>query len=61
MYRYYDRSAADLIVGVEGKPTRTKDELLDVIESKKPGDQVIVTVIREGRRLDVPVTLDETN
>jgi S1-C subfamily serine protease len=61
VYRYYDRSAADLIVGVDGKPTRTKDELLDVIESKKPGDRVTVTVVREGRRLDVPVTLDESD
>ena len=59
--RYYDRSAADLIVGVDGKPARTEDELLDVIESKKPGDRVVVTVIREGRRLDVPVTLDESD
>ena len=61
VYRYYDRSAADLIVGVDGKPTRTKDDLLDVIEGKKPGDRVTVTVKREGRRLDVPVTLDESD
>ena len=61
LYRYYDRSAADLIVGVDGKATRSKDELLDVIESKKPGDRVVVNVIREGRRLDVPVTLDESD
>jgi len=61
VYKYYDRSAADLIVGVDGRPTRTKDDLLDVVEGKKPGEQVVVSVIREGRGLDVPVTLDESD
>jgi len=54
-----DMSAADLILAVDGKPVRTADDLLAIVESKKPGDRVTVTVLREGRRTDVPVTLDE--
>ena len=56
--RYIDRSAADLIVGVEGKPIKTVEEFLGAIESKSPGDVVNVNVVREGRRVDVPVELD---
>ncbi|HUT92577.1 MAG TPA: trypsin-like peptidase domain-containing protein [Thermoguttaceae bacterium] len=55
-----DVSAADLILALDGKPVRTADDLLAVVESKKPGDRVTVTVLREGRRMDVPVTLNES-
>jgi len=54
-----DMSAADLILAVDGKPVRTADDLLAIVDSKKPGDRVTVTVLRESRRIDVPVTLDE--
>ena len=57
-YVYYDRSAADLIIAVDAHPVRTRDDLLDVVESKKPGERVTVTVLRDGRRADVPVVLD---
>ena len=52
-----DRSSADLIVAVDGRPVRTADELLDVIEQKKPGEDVLVTVIRQGREAQVSVRL----
>ncbi len=39
-YQTIDRSAADLIVGVDGKPTKTTDDFLDAIESHHPGEQV---------------------
>ncbi len=54
-----DRSAADLIVAVDDELIQTVDDLMDLIESKKPGDEVIVTVIREGQRAQVSVKLDE--
>lgn len=57
-YQTIDRSAADLIVAVDGKPIRTADDLLEVVESKKPGDRVTVTVIRDGQRKDVSVMLE---
>jgi S1-C subfamily serine protease len=52
-----DRSKADLIVAIDGERVKTADEMLDVIEKKKPGDDVVVNVIREGRELLVTVRL----
>lgn len=52
-----DRSYADIIIGADGKRVTTGDELLDIVESKKPGDRLIVRVLREGRPIDVLVFL----
>ena len=52
-----DRDAADLIVSVDGDDVKTQDDFLSLIERKHPGDQVTLTIIREGRRTNVPVTL----
>jgi S1-C subfamily serine protease len=58
-YETVDRTAADLIVAVDGQPTLTADDFLSAIEAHRPGDTVTITVIREGRRVDVPVTLGQ--
>jgi S1-C subfamily serine protease len=52
-----DQSQADLIVAVDQQKIVTVDEFLTLIDRKKPGDQVIVTVIRNRRKLDIPVVL----
>jgi S1-C subfamily serine protease len=57
-YQTVDRSAADLIVGVDGKPIKTADEFLDAIDSKQPGEQVILSVMRAGQLRQVPVPLE---
>jgi S1-C subfamily serine protease len=57
VFESIDRSSADLIVAVDGKQVRTRDDLLDIVESRQPGDRVMVTVIRELRPVDVPVVL----
>lgn len=54
-----DRSNADTIVAVAGKPVKTVDDFLSAVESRKPGEPVLITVEREGRRLDIPVVLME--
>jgi len=54
-----DREHADLIVAIDGKPVRTVDEMMTVVEQKKPGQVVSVTVIRGEGRVDVPVTLGQ--
>ncbi len=53
-----DRSAADLIVAVDGKPVHSADDFLDAIESKRAGDQVVLTVVRGGQQRKVPVRLE---
>jgi S1-C subfamily serine protease len=56
-----DRSGADLIVAVGGEPVRTADDFLSLVESRNPGDRVLLTVIREGPSLDIPLTLTAEN
>ena len=55
-----NRAAADLIVGVDGKPVRTGDDFLDIIEAKRPGDQIVLNVIRNGKQIQVPLRLEAT-
>ena len=52
-----DRSAADLIVGVDGQKIDTADDFLSYIDEKKPGQEVVLTVIRDGKKLKVAVVL----
>ncbi len=58
VFETIDRSKADLIVAVDGEKVTNKDDFLTAIESKQPGQRVVISVIREGQRLDVPVTLE---
>jgi S1-C subfamily serine protease len=59
-YQNVDRSAADLIVDVDGKKIKSADEFLSIIESKQPGDEVIVTVVRDKQEVRVGVRLGES-
>jgi S1-C subfamily serine protease len=52
-----DRSAADLIVAVDGDRISSADEFLDLVESKRPGDEVTLTIIRQGREQDIRLRL----
>ncbi len=57
-YQTVDRSAADLIVGVDGKRVKTADEFLDAIESKRAGEQVTISVVRNGQERQVALILE---
>ncbi|MCU0708206.1 MAG: trypsin-like peptidase domain-containing protein [Pirellula sp.] len=52
-----DHSQADLIVAIDGQKVERADDLLSVIETKKAGEQVMLTVLRGGRSIQLPVTL----
>jgi S1-C subfamily serine protease len=53
-------AGGDIIVALDGHPVTTAGELRAYIENNKhPGDGVTVTGIRNGMRMDVPVTLGE--
>ncbi len=60
VYRFdqIDRTTADLIVGVDGKPIKSADDFLEIVESKRPGDTVTLSVVRAGRRMEVAVRLE---
>jgi S1-C subfamily serine protease len=53
-------AAADFIIAVDGKPVRTASDFLDVIETKRPGDQVTLTVVRAGKQIQIPLHLEAT-
>lgn len=52
-----DRSAADLIVAIDDQKVVTADDFLGYIEGKQPGDGVMLTIVREGRRITIPLKL----
>jgi S1-C subfamily serine protease len=56
-----DRTGADLIVAVDGQKVRTADDFLSAVESRNPGDKVLVRVSREGHELEVPLVLGAEN
>ena len=49
----------DVIVGVEGNPVATTDELVRVISAKEPGSKVRLNLIRDGRPVVVTARLDD--
>lgn len=52
-----DRSVADLIVGVDGEEVKTADDFLGLIEAKRPGQTVVLKVLRGNQTTEVPVVL----
>jgi S1-C subfamily serine protease len=48
----------DLITAIDGQPVRRFSDLLSyLINETSPGDQVTLTVLRDGKQMDIPVTL----
>ena len=54
-----DRTAADRIVAIDDQKVVTAEDFLSYVEGKRPGDEVTLTVVREGRR--VPIQLQLAN
>jgi S1-C subfamily serine protease len=52
-----DRNAADQIVAVDGKKVLTAEDFLSAVEEKNPGQDVVITVVRGGQEVNVPVRL----
>jgi S1-C subfamily serine protease len=48
----------DLIVAIDGQPVHTTDDLYRMIDEHEVGDTVKMTVMRDGRKVDVDVTLE---
>jgi S1-C subfamily serine protease len=49
----------DVIVSFEGEPIRTVEDLFAQLRQRSPGEDVTVTVVREGSERDLDVTLGE--
>ncbi|MDA0832472.1 MAG: trypsin-like peptidase domain-containing protein [Planctomycetota bacterium] len=52
-----DRSAADLIVAIDGVDVKSADDFLGFIEAKKPGDEIELTILREGKKFTIKIHL----
>ena len=52
-----DKSSADRIVGIDGVEIKTTDDLQDVLDQHKPGEQVNVSILRGEELINVPITL----
>ncbi len=48
----------DIILAINGTPVKDYNSLRDEIEQYRVGDIVILTLLRDNRRVDVPVTLE---
>ena len=49
----------DCILAVGGRKVGSVEDLQGAVEEREPGEKVALTVEREGRRMEVVVTLDE--
>jgi putative serine protease PepD len=49
----------DVIVAVGGRKVANTDDLQNAMQDKRPGETVSVEVLRQGRRVSVPVQLSE--
>ncbi|HAN98926.1 MAG TPA: serine protease [Planctomycetaceae bacterium] len=54
-----DFDSADRILAIDGRRVANFDELLTAVESHQPGEEAVVTILREGAALDVPITLGQ--
>lgn len=57
--RYQIPIGGDIIVAMDGQKIASRDDYDRVLNNKNVGESVRVEVIRDGRRLTVPLTLDE--
>lgn len=48
----------DVVVSVDGRPVARLDDLGAAMEGRRPGDTVVLQVMRRNATVDVPVTLD---
>jgi S1-C subfamily serine protease len=53
------RVGGDIIVGIDGQSVGGMDDLITYLESRRVGDKVVLTVVRENQEQDIPITLGE--
>ena len=51
----------DLIIGVDGRRVRHILDFQDLTSNVRPGDTVYLTIVRGGRRVQLPVQLPATS
>ena len=49
----------DLIVAIEDEPLELTEDFFAALEERKPGDEVTLTLVRDGQPVSVPLTLGQ--
>jgi len=57
--RYVMPVGGDIILAFEGKAVNSPQEMATEIDRHKPGDKVTVTILRGGKKIDLPIVLRE--
>jgi len=52
-----DRDHADVVKAVDGQPVSTVDEFVTAIESKQPGQEIVLDILRENQLIGVRLGL----
>jgi 2-alkenal reductase len=53
-------SGGDLIIGVDGRPVRVFGDFLSyLMANKSPGDEITINIIRDGKKMEVVLTLEK--
>jgi len=47
----------DIITAIGGKPVASLDQILEALEQHQPGDTVTLSLVRDGKPVDLPVKL----
>lgn len=55
--RREDNILVDVIQGIDGKRIRNLEQLLDTLQQYKAGDTVVVSILREGKTMEVEIQL----
>ncbi len=50
---------ADVVTAINGRPIKDSDELVNAISDAKVGSPINLTVLREGKKTDIPVTVGD--
>jgi S1-C subfamily serine protease len=53
------RLGGDIITEIDGKPIASMNDVIDVVNGAKPGDELKVTILRGGDTREVTITLGE--
>lgn len=57
----YVFSGGDIIIAIDGQPTYTRSDMLILLdEHYRPGDQITISVMRDGQQVDLQATLGST-
>jgi S1-C subfamily serine protease len=51
------RVGGDVLIAIDGKQIASQSDLSLLLNRSQPGDTVTVTIVRDGKKMDLPVKL----